>query len=511
MNNPAASPLLKPNKTLWQIWNMCFGFLGIQFGFALQNANVPRIFQTLGVDVGDLAILFLAAPVTGLIIQPLIGHWSDKTWTRLGRRRPFFFWGAVLATLALFIMPNASALWVTVICLWLLNSAINIAMEPFRSFVCDMLPNEQRTTGFAMQAFFIGVGSVVASALPWMFTNWLEVSNTAPAGQIPDSVIYSFYIGGGAFLLAVLVTVISTREYSPQQLAAFDAQEKSVAAKADRVELPHRQVNYPLLGSIWLGLGLVASLFIFELKLTTELYVLSGGVLGFGLLQLITAQLQKQGRTRSGLCEVMNDLYNMPKAMAQLAVVQFFSWFGLFALWIYSTPAVTEFHYGTTDTTSELYNQGANQVGILFAAYNAFAVIAAFVIPWLARVTNRKIAHIINLSLGGLGFISFYLIKDPAYLWVAMIGIGFAWASILSMPYAILAGSLPANKAGIYMGIFNLFITIPQILASTLLGLMVRQLFDGKAIYALICGGIALLLAAISTLWVKDVHDVHQQ
>jgi len=511
MSQSAALLSLKPSKTLWQIWNMCFGFLGIQFGFALQNANVPRIFQTLGVDVGDLAILFLAAPVTGLIMQPLIGHWSDKTWTRLGRRRPFFFWGALLASLALVVMPNSGALWLTVVCLWLLNSAINVAMEPFRSFVCDMLPNGQRTTGFAMQAFFIGVGSVVASALPWIFTNWLGVSNTAPAGQVPDSVIYSFYIGAAAFFFAVLVTVISTKEYSPEQLAAFDAREQRMVEREDHIELPHHHVNYQLLGAVWLGLGALGSLTIFKLALTTELYVLSGGIMAFGALQLITARLQQQGRGSSGLCEVMNDLYNMPKAMAQLAVVQFFSWFGLFALWIYSTPAVTEFHYGTTDTTSELYNQGANQVGILFATYNAFSVMAAFVIPWLARITNRKITHMINLCLGGLGFISFYLIKDPAYLWLAMIGVGFAWASILSMPYAILAGSLPANKAGIYMGIFNLFITIPQILASTLLGLMLRKLFDDQAIYALICGGISLILAALATLWVKDVHDIHHR
>ncbi len=498
----------KPLLNFWQIWNMCFGFLGIQFGFALQNANIGRIFQTLGAKVDELPILFLAAPVTGLLMQPLIGYMSDKTWTSLGRRRPYFLTGAILATLALLIMPNSNLLWVTVIFLWILNSAINISMEPYRSFVCDMLPNEQRTKGFAMQAFFIGVGSIIASALPWIFTNLLGVSNTAPAGEIPNSVIYSFYLGGAAFISAVLVTVFTTKEYSPEQLANFEATEliknKDNATEVKKIFSTQDFFNQ---GIIWLVVGALCSLGVFEFNLTHDLYVLTGGVILFGALQLFTGFLQHRGHKENGLCEVMNDLIGMPKAMRQLAVVQFFSWFALFSMWIYSISAVTEYHYGSTDTTSVIYNEGANWVGILFASYNAFAALAAFVIPVIARKTSRKIAHMINLCMGGLGLISFYFIKDPNLLLFSMIGVGFAWASILSMPYAILAGSLPAKKAGIYMGIFNLFITIPQILASTILGLMVRELFAGKTILALVCGGIAMILAALTTLLVDDKAD----
>jgi maltose/moltooligosaccharide transporter len=501
----AHQPAQKPYLSFWQIWNMCFGFLGIQFGFALQNANVGRIFQTLGAKIDELPILFLAAPVTGLLLQPIIGYLSDKTWSRLGRRRPYFLGGAILATLALFIMPNSTALWFTVICLWLLNSAINISMEPFRSFVCDMLPNEQRTKGFAMQAFFIGVGSVIASALPWMFTNWFGVSNVAPPGEIPDSVVYSFYLGGAAFLGAVLVTVISTKEYSPSQISAFDRAEKRLQAIPSAAATQDYNFLAPAL--VWLAIGALASLVIYEASLTHELYVLSGGVILFGLLQLVSFLMQKHQRTENGLYEVMSDLIAMPKAMKQLAVVQFFSWFALFSMWIYSISAVTEYHYGSTDTSSALYNEGANWVGILFAAYNGFSALAAFVIPMIARKTNRKIAHLICLTLGGLGLMSFYVIRDPQLLIISMIGVGFAWASILSMPYAILAGSLPAHKAGIYMGIFNLFITIPQILASTILGLMVRDLFAGSAILALVFGGAAMIVAGITTLWVEDKGD----
>ena len=486
---------------------MCFGFLGIQFGFALQNANVGRIFQTLGAKVDELPILFLAAPVTGLLMQPLIGYMSDKTWTRLGRRRPYFLTGAILATLALFVMPNSTALWFTVIVLWLLNSAINISMEPFRSFVCDMLPNEQRTKGFAMQAFFIGIGSVIASALPWIFTNLLGVSNTAPAGEIPDSVVYSFYLGGAAFISAVLITVISTKEYSPEQLALFEHNDVMAPAPTSIPTQISTHYNFLNHSFIWLAIGLITSFAVFKFSLTHELYVLTGGLCLFGLLQLFTYKLQKDQKIHNGLYEVMTDLIYMPMAMRQLAVVQFFSWFALFSMWIYSIPAVTEYHYGSTDTTSTLYNTGANWVGILFASYNAFAAIAAFIIPVIARKTNRKIAHLINLILGGVGLISFYFIKDPLFLILSMVGVGFAWASILSMPYAILAGSLPANKAGIYMGIFNLFITIPQILASTILGLMVRELFSGKAIFAVVFGGVTMIIAGLTTLLVEDKKD----
>lgn len=497
----------KPHLSFWQIWNMCFGFLGIQFGFALQNANVGRIFQTLGAKPDELAYLFLAAPVTGLIVQPLIGHMSDKTWSRLGRRRPYFLTGAILATLALFIMPNSTLLWVTVVALWLLNSSINIAMEPFRSFVCDMLPNEQRSSGFTMQAFFIGFGSVIASVMPWVFTNLLGVSNTAPAGEIPDSVVYSFYIGGIAFLGAVLVTVFSTKEYTTEQLELFD---RSEAAQTDK-PMPVLQLNpefsFILHSIAWLFLGAITSVFVYYLKLQTELYVLTTSLFVYGVLLLISHFMQSAARTSNVLFEVMSDLIAMPKAMRQLSLVQFFSWFGLFGMWTYLTPAVTSFHYGTSDTTTELYNNGANWVGILFAVYNAVSAAAALIIPYVVRATNRKIAHMINLVLGGIGLIAFYFVHDPYWLVVPMIGVGFAWASILSMPYAILASSLPTNKAGIYMGIFNLFITVPQILAGTILGLMVRELFAEQSIFVLVTSGLSFILAALSTPLVDDKKD----
>lgn len=499
--------LQKPNLSLWQIWNMCFGFLGIQFGFALQNANIGRIFQTMGADTGELAFLFLAAPVTGLIMQPLIGHFSDKTWGRWGRRRPYFFWGAVFATVALFWLPNSSILWMAVIALWILNSSINVAMEPFRSFVCDMLPKEQRTTGFAMQAFFIGIGSVIASALPYIFTNWLNVSNTAPEGVIPDSVVYSFYVGGAAFFLAILVTVLSTKEYTPEQLELFEKNERELAGEATpEPSAPLNQSKLLNEGTLWTLVGIATTFMVFYFALHKEVYVLTIGLTAFGLLQLLTASLNKRNPSNA-LCEVMRDVRDMPKQMVQLSIVQFFSWFGLFALWIYTTAAVTSYHYGTSDTTSKLYNDGADWVGILFAAYNGFAALAAFVIPVLARKTSRKFAHALNLVLGGLGFLSFYFIKDPQMLLISMVGVGFAWASILSLPYAILGNSLPAGKAGIYMGIFNLFITVPQILAATLLGMLVTKFFDGQAIYALIIGAVSLFISAATTFRVEDKGD----
>ncbi len=497
----------KPILSFWQIWNMCFGFLGIQFGFALQNANVGRIFQTLGAKPDELAYLFLAAPVTGLIIQPLIGYLSDKTWTRLGRRRPYFLAGAILATLALFVMPNSTLLWVTVVALWVLNSSINIAMEPFRSFVCDMLPNQQRSLGFTMQAFFIGVGSVIASALPWIFTEIFNISNTAPAGEIPDSVIYSFYFGGIAFLGAVLVTVISTKEYSPSQLTQFDINEKRQTDNKKGATTAVEKFHFINHSLAWIAIGIMASYSIYHFELTHELYVLSFGLLAFGLLLLCAHYLQKHNRTDSGLFEVMYDTVNMPKAMKQLSFVQFFSWFALFSLWIYCTQAVTSFHYNTQDTTTEIYNKGANWVGILFAVYNGVSAVAALAIPIIVRKTSRKTAHMLCLIMGALGLVSFYFIHNPLWLVIPMIGVGFAWASILSMPYAILASSLPAHKAGIYMGIFNLFITIPQILAATILGLMVREFFHEQSIFALVTGGVSLFLAAAATLLVDDKKD----
>jgi maltose/moltooligosaccharide transporter len=427
----------KPRLSFWQIWNMSFGFLGIQFGFALQNANVSRIFQTLGANVDAIPILWIAAPFTGLVVQPIVGYFSDRTWNRLGRRRPYFLTGAILASLALLVMPNSPALWVAAGMLWIMDASINISMEPFRAFVGDNLAASQRVTGFALQSFFIGTGAVVASMLPWMLTNWFGVSNEAPSGHIPASVRFSFYLGAAAFLIAVIWTVVSSKEYSPQEMASF-----GISAKPES----------------------------------------RGSVLG----------------------TILHDLFAMPRTMQQLALAQFFSWFALFAMWIYTTTAVTSHIYHTTDPTSALYNDGANWVGVCFAVYNGVAALVAFGIPPLARWSSPKMAHIVCLTCGALGLLSITMISDSKYLLVSMIGVGIAWASILSMPYAILTGALPPAKLGYYMGVFNFFIVIPQIVAAAILGFLVKHFFGGDTLYALVVGGASLLLAAALMLRVKE-------
>ena len=428
----------KPQLSFWQIWNMSFGFLGIQFGFALQNANVSRIFETLGASKDELPILWLAAPVTGLLVQPIIGYYSDRTWhKRWGRRRPFFAIGAILATIALFAMPNSTALWMAVIMLWLMDASINISMEPFRAFVGDMLPNEQRTSGFAMQSFFIGIGAVVASALPYIFTNWFGISNVAADGSIPNAVKWSFYLGGIAYFCAVMWTVFKTEEYPPDDL--------------EKLKLENAET----------------------------------GVF-------------------TGLKESFMGIFKMPKTMVQLSFVQFFSWFALFAMWIYTTSAVTSNVYGTSDTTSALYNEGADWVGICFAIYNGIAALVAFLLPVIAKKTSRRITHLMALVLGGIGLISINFITDPNMLLVSMIGVGIAWASILSMPYAMLSSILPANKMGYYMGVFNFFIVIPQIVAAGILGFLLKSFFKNDSIYALIIGGVSMFIAALFCLIVQD-------
>lgn len=491
----------KPQLSFWQIWNMCFGFLGIQFGFALQNANVSRIFETLGADVEDIPILWIAAPVTGLIVQPIIGYMSDKTWNGFGRRRPFFLAGAILSTIAIFFMPNSPALWIAAGMLWIMDASINITMEPFRAFVGDMLDEEQRPTGFAMQSFFIGVGSVVASALPWIFANWLDISNTAAPGEIPDTVKYAFYFGGAVLFISVMWTVFTTKEYTPEQLEAF---EKASSVKLEKTDVTRTSAQYVKGGLIWLLAGLVFSAFVYWQGLDKKLYILSIGAVVFALVQIAAGQLQSNGKTDNGFSQIITDLFHMPETMKQLAVVQFFSWFALFAMWIYTTSAVTGVHFGATDSSSQAYNDGANWVGVLFGAYNLFAALAAFVIPYMVRATSLQVAHLINLCLGGLGLASFLIIKDPDYLIVSMIGVGFAWASILSLPYAMLSNSLPANKMGVFMGIFNFFIVIPQILAASILGFLVKHLFDSEPVFALVIGGVSMVISGVLALRVKE-------
>lgn len=487
----------KPPLSFWQIWNMCFGFLGIQFGFALQNANVSRIFQTLGASVDEIPILWIAAPLTGLLVQPIVGYMSDHSQSRFGRRRPFFFIGALLTTIALLFMPHSPTLWIAAGMLWLMDASINITMEPFRAFVGDMLPEKQRPLGYLMQSFFIGIGAIIASALPWVFSNWLGFANTAPEGIIPPSVTYAFYTGALVLLVAVLWTVFSTKEYTASERAAF------ADAPAETLVEDYSQA----IGSArfyWLLAGLVSTAAVLLFKWKAELLIVTLGLLTYGALLTVARYQQQHQRTGNGFFQIIYDLNNMPQVMKQLAVVQFFSWFALFSMWIYSTSAITAWHFGATDPASQAYNDGADWVGVLFGAYNGFAALAAFGISALAARTGSRKAHAICLLLGAAGFISILLIRNPTWLLLSMLGVGIAWASILSLPYAMLSNAVPQHKMGLYMGIFNFFIVIPQLLAASILGLVLRALFSGEAIYAYILGAVCWGLAAFFTLKVSE-------
>lgn len=509
-SQPSTGLQPKPELSFWDIWNMSFGFLGIQFGFGLQNANVSRIFETLGAEIEAIPILWIAAPLTGLLVQPIIGYFSDRTWTRLGRRRPYFLVGAILASLALFLMPNSPVLWVAAGMLWIMDASINISMEPFRAFVGDNLPASQRTTGFAMQSFFIGVGAVVASALPYMMSNWFGISNTAPEGIVAPSVKWSFYIGGVVFLAAVLWTVFRSKEYSPEEMARFSDNvehedfEKPVKTQEEHVQIGQKQLT---IGFLVAALGLGATSLLNQQDLDKELFIVSGGIAAAGILMIFSGLLQKQGRTNNSFVQMINDVQEMPATMKQLAVVQFFSWFALFAMWIYTTSAVTSQVFGTSDTTSQAYNDGADWVGICFGAYNLVSALVAFALPIMAKRTSRKQTHAICLVLGGLGLISIFFISNPWLLLVSMIGVGIAWASIISMPYAMLTGSLPPAKMGYFMGVFNYFIVIPQLVAASILGVIVGTLLGGESIYALLVGGLSMIVAAAFTLRVYDKDD----
>jgi maltose/moltooligosaccharide transporter len=434
-------PPSKPLVSFWQIWNMCFGFLGLQFAFGLQNANVSRIFQSLGASLDQVPLLWIAAPLSGLLVQPIIGYMSDRTWTRLGRRRPYFLVGAVLASVALILMPRSPALWFAGMLLWLLDGSINISMEPFRALVGDQLGPRQRPTGYAVQSFFIGVGAVVASMLPWILAR-AGVSNVGQA--IPDTVRLAFDIGAAVMLLAIGWTIIRTREYPPDVLLAFDD------AQSDS-DSPAR----------------------------------GGG-----------GHDKKAGM----MVTIVQDLVAMPQAMRRLAWVQFFSWLALFSMWIYTTAAVAQVHFGTTDPHSAAYNEGANWVGVLFGAYNGFGALAAVCIPLMVRRFGLQVSHLINLWLGALSLLSFLFIRDPDWLLLSMLAMGFAWASVLSLPYAMLSDTVPARKMGLYMGLFNLFIVIPQVVAAGVLGSVLRMFFGGQPIYALALGGGCFVVAGLLTL-----------
>jgi maltose/moltooligosaccharide transporter len=457
----------------------------------LQNANVSRIFQSLGFNVDDLAFLWMAGPVTGLLVQPLIGHYSDRTWGRFGRRRPYFFAGAVLAALALIGLPNAPALLLAAVFLWLLDASLNISMEPFRAYVGDMVNAEQRATGYAFQTWFIGAGAVLGSLAPAIMT-YMGVANTAEAGVIPPSVRYSFYVGAAAIFGAVLWTVLSTREYSPEELQSF--------GQDPLLEINQSTAFISTYGPYWLIAGAAVLAAVFEFALDKQLYVLGGGLAIFGLAQ-IANRLTNAGL--GVLSQILSDLGQMPTQMRKLAVAQFFSWIALFIMWIYTTPVVTQYVFGSTDTASKTYNDGADWVGILFSIYNGVAALAAFLLPVMVKKWGAPKTHMLCLMVGAVSYAAMFVLRDAQLLVLPMIGIGLTWASILTMPYVILSNVLPPQKFGVYMGIFNFFIVLPQLLIATVMGGLMNAFFKGEPIWTMLIAAVVMAIAAMMTLRVR--------
>ena len=443
---PPTNLLPKPKMSVLQIIFMSFGFLGIQFGFALQNGNTSRILRSFGADVEQLPMFWIVAPLVGMIVQPIIGHYSDRTWNKLGRRKPYFLVGAILSSIALVVLPNSGLLTSVLPVLWMgagmvmiMDASFNVSMEPFRALVADNLPESQRTSGFAIQTFLIGIGAVVGSALPSLLAQMGFSQEAGPSG-VADNIRYSFYIGAVVFMAAILVTVFFSKEYPPEQYAQYHGQ-----ADTDVKE-------------------------------------------------------------KSSLWDIFKDFKNMPRTMKQLGLVQFFSWFALFSMWVFTTDAVATHVYGLTGDYSKSieYNTAGNVVSSAFGVYNLVAAIYALCLPMLAKFLGRKGTHAFSLLAGGLGLLSIYFIKDPALLTYSMIGVGLAWASILAMPYVILSGSIPAGKLGIYMGIFNFFITLPQIVNGIFGGFIVKHFYNGQSIYAIVLAGFLLICAAVSVLFVYD-------
>ena len=499
MNATAVSE--KPRQSAAALWNISFGFLGIQVGFALQTANMSRIFQSLGSSLDDLPALWIAAPLTGLLVQPIIGHMSDRTWLgRLGRRRPYFVAGAILAALSLFLMPLSSSLFMAAILLWALDASLNITMEPFRAFVGDMLRKDQHTSGYAVQTAFIGAGAVVGSIFPELLDKW-GVSNSVSGGGIPDTVRYSFWVGGAALFVAVLWTVLSTKEYSPAEMAAFGESADHPDGDETLRALASRTLGSSL---VWIGAGVLVLLAVLEWQLEKEVYVLAGLLIAYGLASIIAILLARGGSTNNMLAHIVGDFSGMPPVMKRLALAQFFSWSALFIMWINTTPVVARDFFHSPDPASAGFQDAGNWVGVLFAVYNGVAAIAALaLLPPLARSVGKARTHMICLLAGALGYASFFLIKDPKLLVVSEVGIGIAWASILAMPYAILASSLPQRKLGIYMGLFNIFIVIPQLLVATVMGSIMKAFFPDEPIWTMLAAAIVMTLAALAMLRVR--------
>lgn len=492
----------KPRQPLSGLWNISFGFFGIQIGFALQNANASRIFQSLGTPLDALGLMWIAAPLTGLLVQPVIGYYSDRTWGPLGRRRPYFLAGAILSMVALFFMPNAGAIWAAALALWLLDASLNVSMEPFRAFVGDMLNKAQRPAGYAFQTGFIGAGAVVASLAPYALEQ-LGVSNVAPAGMVPDTVRYGFYIGGAALCAAVLWTVISTREYSPQALAQF-AQEDAPQNATNADTGADTGLVAPQRWWWWVAAGIMAAALARAASLSKEAYFVAALLAMFGSAQLLSGLLIRRGAKKGLLVQVMSDLVTMPATMRRLAVVQFFTWGALIIMWVYMTPVVAQYMFGASDEASAAYNIAGNWVGVLFAVYNGVATLAAFLLPAVAQRVGSARTHMACLAVGAASYAAILFIREPNLMIAPMIGIGIAWASILTMPYVILAGALPPKKLGIYMGIFNFFIVLPQLLVATVMGGIIRDFFPHAPIWTMLIAALVMALAALSMLRVPN-------
>jgi len=493
--------LEKPRQSWWGLWNISFGFFGIQIGFALQNANMSRIFQSLGSSLDDLPALWVAAPLTGLLVQPIIGHLSDRTWLgRLGRRRPYFLLGAMLAAFALIIMPEAEILLFAAVMLWVLDASLNISMEPFRAFVGDMLRKDQHALGYGVQTAFIGAGAVVGSIFPWALEH-LGISNQASAGGIPDTVRYAFWFGGGALFASVLWTVLSTTEYAPDEMIAFDGPADHDGDQTMRL-LAAR--NFAA-SAAWIiaGLGVIA--FVATTGLEKEVYLLGALLALYGAASAVAILLARGGSAANMLSHIVGDFAGMPDVMKRLALVQFFSWSALFIMWINTTPVVAQYYFASSDTETAAYQAGANWVGIMFAVYNGVATIAALaLLPTLAARIGKVRTHMVCLLAGAAGYASFFTIRDPQWLLLSEIGVGIAWASILAMPYAILASALPQRKLGIYMGLFNVFVVVPQLLVATVMGSIMKAYFPGQPIWTMAFAAGVMALAALAMLRVAE-------
>jgi len=506
MNRPGT--IEKPRQSLSALWNISFGFFGIQIGFALQTANMSRIFQALGSSVDRLPALWIAAPLTGLLVQPIVGHLSDRTWLgRFGRRRPYFVAGSILAAVSLFLMPLSSSLLMAAVLLWALDASLNITMEPFRAFVGDMLRKDQHTTGYAVQTAFIGAGAVLGSIFPYAL-DWWGVSNAAGASGIPETVRISFWAGGAALLLAVLWTVLSTREYSPEELAGFGDTAEHLDTEQTIDALANRSFGTSI---VWIAVGVSVVFAVIEWALEKEVYLLGGLLIAYGLANATGIALARRGATSNMLANIVGDFSGMPPIMKRLALVQFFSWSALFIMWINTTPVVAQNFYRSPDPASAGYQDAGNWVGVLFAVYNGVAAVAALtMLPFLARTVGKSRTHMICLLAGAAGYASFFLIHDPKLLVISELGIGIAWASILAMPYAILASSLPQRKLGIYMGLFNIFIVIPQLLVATVMGSIMKAFFPDQPIWTMLAAAVVMTIAALAMLRVRPSDEVRR-